>query len=142
MASNLSEMLAFSSADCEEMLRAAVEAYAADRLSVAETILVGLITLNGEDKDVRPIKLLAAVLMAQGRHRDAERIYEQSLHLDPDDPDTLVALGELKLKTLEIGAAVPLFEKLFAADPNGEHPAANRGRHIVRQYHDRLKDTH
>ena len=135
----LSDVLLFSSDDYEEMLRAAVEAYSADRLSHAETILVGLMTLD--DDDVRPIKLLAACLLAQGRHRDAEAIYERALEMDADDPYTLVALGEIKLKTLELAAAIPLFERLFATDPNGEHPAANRGRQIVREYHDRLKKT-
>ncbi len=136
---NLTDVLLFSKDDREDMLRAAVEAYSADRLSQAETILVGLMTLDAED--VRPVKLLAACLLAQGRHRDAESIYERALAMEPDDPYTLVALGEIKLKTLELADAIPIFERLFAADPNGEHPAANRGRQIVREYHDRLKKS-
>jgi hypothetical protein len=50
----------------------------------------------------------------------------------------LGALAEIKLRALKVAEAIPLFEKLFEADPAREHPAANRGREVVHEYHRRL----
>ncbi len=132
----LRDILAFPKDDWEAMLRTAVECYSAGRLSQAETILVGLMALD--DSDARPVKLLASCLFQQHRHRDAEALYEQARSLDPRDPYALVALGEIKLKALKLGEAIAVFEQLFALDPKGLHPAANRGRKLVREYHHKL----
>ena len=134
----LAELLAFPAERCEQMLRAALERYADGDFHQAETILVGLITLN--NGDARPLKLLASTCLHQGRHAQAESLYERALELDPDDAYTLVALGEIKLKALKIEEAVPLFERLFALDADGNSPPANRGRELVRDYHQRFAD--
>jgi predicted Zn-dependent protease len=131
------DILGFTGTDAEEMLRVAVECYGNGQLSTAETILVGLITIV--DGDARPVKLLASTLLMQNKHREAETLYERALELDAADPYTLVALGEIKLKALKITEAIPLFEKLFALDPEGKHPAANRGREVVKMYYTKMQ---
>jgi len=133
---SLRDLLEFSPDRCEEMLRAALESYANGDFAQAETILVGLITLD--DADARPIKLLASTCMVQGKHRQAEILYERALEVDPDDPYSLVALGEIKLKALKLEEAVPLFERLFDLDPAGELAPANRGRELVKSAYARL----
>ncbi|MBI5511816.1 MAG: hypothetical protein HY903_23925 [Deltaproteobacteria bacterium] len=135
-AKDVLEALALPKADWEAMLRAAVECYSAGQLAQAATILAGLIAMD--KNDARPLKLLASCLLLQDRHREAEQTYERALALDGGDLYTLVALAELKLKALKLADAIPLFEKLFAADPAGTHPAANRGRQLVRAYHDKI----
>ncbi len=132
----LFEQLALPKSDCDAMLRVAVESYGAGNLQQAETILVGLIALD--ERDARPVKLLGSVLLLQERHREAEQAYELAFALEQDDPYTLVALAEIKLKALKLDEAIPLFERLFAMDPGGKHPAANRGRQLVRAFHDKL----
>ena len=132
----LKDVLGMSSLDYESMLSTAVDCYSASKFSQAEAILIGLVTLN--DEDVRPLKVLASCLLLEGRHIEAERVYELAHKLDPKDPYTLVALGEMKLKTLKLSEAVPLFEKLFAMDPKGEHPACNRGRQLVKDHYQML----
>ncbi len=132
----LRELLMFSQEDYENMLRAALESYTGGELSQAEAILVGLMTLN--DEDSRPVKLLGSALLLQGKHVEAERVYEIAHEMDPDDPYILVALGEIKLKALKIPEAIPLFERLFELDPDGMHPAANRGRELVQTYYQKL----
>lgn len=122
----------------EEMLRAAVDSYTNGDLAHAETILVGLIALD--DTDVRSLKLLASTRLLKGRHRDAEQLYERVLEHDPHDPYTVVALAEIKLKALKLDEAIPLFEQLFAADPNGTHPAANRGREVLKAFHAKMAE--
>ena len=122
--------------DAEAMLRAAVDSYSAGKLSHAETILAGLIALKNDD--ARPVKVLASCMLLQQRHREAEAMYERALGLDADDPYTLVALAEIKLKALKVEDAISLLERLFALDPERSHPAANRGRQQVREFHARL----
>jgi len=135
--STLGELIGFSPDRCEEMLRAALECYAESDFAQAETILAGLIALS--DRDPRPFKLLASTLAVQGRHVAAERLYERAYDIEPDDPYTLVALGEIKLKALNLDEAIPLFERLFALDPDGTLPPANRGRELVKEAYARLK---
>lgn len=130
---NLRDILKISRARCEEMLRVAVDVYTHGDLTQAEIILVGLAALMHDD--ARPLKLLGSTLLLQARHIEAEAVYENALRLDGKDPYVLVALGELKLKSYKLQDAIPLFERLFAMDPNGEHPAANRGRELVHQAH-------
>ena len=132
----LRELLRFSSEDKDDMLRAAVDCYGNGDLSQAETILVGLMSLD--EADPRPVKLLASTLFLLGRHVEAEHFYERALALDGQDPYTLVALGEIKLKALKLRDAIPLFERLFELDPAGTHPAANRGRELVFQQYKRM----
>ena len=91
-----------------------------------------------EKKDPRPFKLLGSCFLLQQNFEKAESTYNIAMELDPNDPYTLVALGELRLKGLKIAEAVPLFEKLFQLDPDGEHPAANRGRKLVQDYYEKI----
>ncbi len=133
---SLRDLLHYPPERCEEMLRAALECYSAGEFAQAETILVGLISLDGDD--ARPVKLLASTSLLQNKHREAEQLYERAHQLDRKDPYTLVALGEIKLKSLKLEEAVPLFEALFALDPAGEMAAANRGRELVREYYRKL----
>jgi len=135
----LFELLSLPKSDCEAMLRTAVECYGTGNFPQAETILVGLIALN--EADPRPMKLLASCLLLQDRHREAEHAYERALELDPQDAYTLVALGEIKLKTLNLAEAIPLFERLFALDPDSSHPAANRGRQLVKSYYEKMSQS-
>jgi len=135
---NLRDLLGFSPERCEEMLRAALECYADGDFAQTETILVGLMTLAADDP--RPVKLLASTCMLQGKDREAEALYEQARKMDPADPYTLVALGEIKLKALELSEAVKIFEELFRLDPDGTMPAANRGRELVKSYYRTLSD--
>lgn len=133
----LPALLPLSDESCDGMLRAAIECFGADELTEAEAILVGLVNLR--PREARAIKLLAATLLKLQRTRDAELWYQRALRLDPDDPYVLVGLAELKLRALRIVEAVPLFTRLFELDPAGVHPAANRGRQLVAQYHGQLR---
>jgi tetratricopeptide (TPR) repeat protein len=134
---SLRDLLGFSDADCDAMLRVAVECYGNGELAKAETILVGVMQLA--ERDARPVKLLASTLLLQEKHREAEALYERAHALDAADPYTLVALGEIKLKALKIKEAIPLFERLFDMDPDGKHPAANRGRDVVKSFYAKMK---
>ena len=133
---NIREIFQISPGDFESMLRNAAECYTNGQLGQAITILAGLITM--EKSDARPFKLLGSCLLLQQDLERAESTYNVAMELDPADPYTLVALGELRLKGLKIAEAVPLFEKLFEMDPEGEHPAANRGRKLVQDYYEKL----
>ena len=106
------------------MLHLATENYSDGKFSETRAILAGLIAIN--EADARLYKLLGSCLLLKAHTLDAQ------------DPYTLVALGEIKLKALNIAEAVPLFEKLFAQDPEGEHPAANRGRRLVQDHYQKL----
>ncbi len=130
---NLKELFGLEAGDLEGLLRHAVEHYSAGRMREAEVVLAGL-TLLAEN-DARPFKLLGSALLLQDRHTAAERVYTRACELDPKDPYTLVALGELRLKAYDIKGALPLFERLFALDPHAQHPAANRGRAIIKAFH-------
>ena len=134
--SEFTDVFQLSSDDFEAMLRSAAECYTNGALGQAITILAGLITI--EKSDTRPFKLLGSCFLLQQNHEKAETTYARALELDPEDPYTLVALGELRLKGLKIVDAVPLFEKLFELDPGGKHPAANRGRKLVQDYYEKL----
>ena len=89
---SLRDLLMFSRERYEEMLRAALEAYVAGSLGQAETILVGLMTLDPHD--ARPVKLLASTCLLDEKHREAEVLYQRAHELEPDDAYTLVALAE------------------------------------------------
>jgi len=132
----LTDILQLAGDDFEAMLRLATENYSEGKFSETRTILAGLIAIN--DKDARVFKLLGSCLLLEDRHRDAEKAYAKAHELDAKDLYTLVALGEIKLKSLNIQEAVPLFEQLFALDPDGEHPAANRGRKLVQEHYQKL----
>ncbi len=130
---NLKDLLNLGGADVDGLLRTAVEHQAAGRLREAEAVLSGLMTLAAGD--VRPVKLLASVLVLQNRQAEAAETFERAHQLDPDDPFTLVALGELKLKAGDLAGALPYFDKLFLLDPKSQHPAANRGRALIKEFH-------
>ena len=132
----LKDILQIAGDDFEAMLHLATENYSDGKFSETRAILAGLIAIN--DADARLYKLLGSCLLLEDRHRDAEKAYEKAYGLDQQDPYTLVALGEIKLKSLNLSEAVPLFEKLFALDPDGEHPAANRGRRLVQEHYQKL----
>ena len=136
---SLREILVFSDEDCEDMLRCAVDSYSNGELHHAEAILVGLIALSGGDS--RPVKLLASTLMMEGKHEEAEELYERARKMDPDDPYVLVALGEIRLKSLKLADAMPVFEHLCELDPDGVNPAANRGRELLRLYSAKLAEA-
>lgn len=134
----INDVFQISADDFEAMLRSAAECYTNGELGQAITILAGLITIK--KTDARPFKLLGSCFLLQHNHQKAEAVYTKALELDPEDPYTLVALGELRLKSLQILEAAPLFEKLFEMDPEGEHPAANRGRKLVQDYYEKLSE--
>ena len=52
--------------------------------------------------------------------------------------DTRAALAEIALDALRIDDARVHFERLFALDPDGAHPAANRARRVLFEARDRL----
>ena len=133
---DLKDLLQISEEDFEAMLRTAADAYTEGEFGTAITILSGLIALKATDS--RPFKLLGSCLLLENRHTEAETTYAKALELDPEDPYTLVALGELHLKGLRFNEAVPLFERLFELDPKSEHPAANRGRKLVQDYYQKM----
>ncbi len=134
--SDLQKLLAVKKDDYEAMLKSAVDLYSAGNLKEAEVILVGLMALD--ERDARPVKLLASAQMLAQHHREAERLFEHALGLDPEDMYVIVALGEIKLLAMQLDQALPLFERLFAMDPKGQHPAANRGRQLVRELHRKM----
>ena len=53
----------------------------------------------------------------------------------------MVSLGEIRLQSMKIREAKVLFDKLFALDPEGKHPAANRGRQLVRNFYQKLSQA-
>lgn len=120
----------------EGMLQQAVTHYTEGRLDESEVLLRGLSTLD--PNDARPWKLLGAVMLLKHRDSDAVDAYRRALQLDPEDPYSLVGLAELRLNALQFGEAVALLSKLFAMDPDGKHPAANRGRELVDRAHARM----
>ncbi len=128
--------LLLSKQDCEYILQKAVDAYSRGDWGETEKLLQGYIGI--EPDDVRPWQLLGSTLLAQGQRRFAEKAYEKAYAIDPQDPYTLVALGEIALDALRIEDAKPYFEQLFALDKEGRHPAANRGRVILKQALERL----
>lgn len=132
----LAELLALSDHDLSDILKAAVECYAEEDFVKTEAILMGLLSVD--PNHLSGLKLLASTLLLQDRHREAEIIYQRAHTLDPADLYVLGALAEIKLRALKLQEAIPLFEKLFEADPNHEHPAANRGRDIVHDYHKKV----
>ena len=122
--------------DCSFMLREAVEHYSAGRFEPCERILRGLLVVD--PGDTRPWKLLGSTFLFQDRRREARAAYEQALALEPDDPYTLVGLAEIALDAMRIDEGVALLERLFALDPDGRHPAVNRGRQVLHRTHARL----
>jgi Tfp pilus assembly protein PilF len=122
--------------DREYMLKLAVEHYSENRLGQAEKVLRGL--LAAEPDDARAWQLLGSCLAVQGFRVAAEQVYKRALELDPKDAYALVALAEIALDALRWEDAKPLFERLFALDPDGTHPAANRGRRILAAAKERL----
>ena len=132
----LADLVKLSTENLESLLNTAVECYSDGDLARAEQILKGLILLS--PKDARPVALYASTLLLQEKQLEAEEAYEQAYALDPNDMYVLATLGELKLKSLQIEAAAPYLEKLFALDPKGQHPAANRARQLVLEYYKKL----
>jgi Flp pilus assembly protein TadD len=122
--------------DREYMLKLAVEHYSENRLGQAERVLRGLLAV--EPEEWRAWQLLGSCLAVQGFRIAAEKVYRRALELNPDDPYSLVALAEIALDALRWDDAKPLFERLFAIDPDGRDPAANRGRQILAQAKARL----
>ncbi len=121
----------------EMLLGSAIDAYSDGELNLAISICDALQSLH--PTDARAFKIAASAYLMKERHHDAERIYEQAHNLDPSDPYTLVALGELKLRTLQLGDVATYFEPLFESDPDCQNPAANRGRRVLLDFYERLK---
>ena len=117
--------------DREHMLKLAVEHYTESRLDRCEKMLRGLLAL--EPANARAWELLASCLAVQGYRRAAEQIYLRVLELEPNSPYALAAVAEIALDALRWDDAKRHLEKLFALDPEGKHPAANRGRLILEQ---------
>ena len=133
---DLQSLLGISSDTVEALLNRAAALYSEGQFETMRKTLDGVIALSPDD--ARAYTLIGSSFIQEGRDRDAETAYTAAYERDAEDPYTLVALGELKLRALDLPAAVPLFEKLFALDPDGTHPAANRGRGLVQDYHTKL----
>lgn len=133
----LRDILGFDKDIYEEMLRSAAHSYSNGEFKVACSILNGLINLDNTDS--RAYKLLGSALLLQKKTPEAEEAYEIAISLDPTDPYTLVALTELKLRGLKLTEALPYLEKLLKLDPDGKHPAVNRGRKLAAEFYEKLQ---
>lgn len=120
----------------EHLLTLAANRYSEGELTAAEQILRGLVALEPDDS--RPWALMGSVLFLQGFRAAAELAYRRANALEPDDPYVLVALAELALDALRWADALPYLQHLFGLDPEGEHPAANRGRQLLLEARHRL----
>jgi len=129
----------FSSENYEYMLNVATDQYTEGNYVEVRRILTGLETANGADP--RIYKLRGSCFLLEGNSEDAEKAYEMAYSIEPDDMYTLVALGEMRLQSLQLEAAAPFFERLFALDPEGQHPAANRGRQLVQDFHSKFSGS-
>lgn len=119
----------------EATLEAAVSYYSDGKFDDAEDLLLAVI--DAQPQDARAFKLLGSIKMLTDKRRDAQRYFEQALALEPDDPYVLVALGELKIDVQRIQEGVDLIKRLL--DAHQQHPAANRGRQLLKHTYERLK---
>jgi predicted Zn-dependent protease len=117
--------------DREYMLKRAVEHYTESQLAECEKVLRGLLAL--EPNDARAWQLLGSCLAVQGYRQAAEKVFQRVLELAHDDPYALAALAEIALDALRWKEAKAYLKRLFDQDPDGKHPAANRGRFILKR---------
>lgn len=133
---DLKSLLGIAPQTIEALMNQAAEFYSNGQFEKMRKVLSGVIALAPQDP--RPHTLMGSSYLLEGRDREAEQAYATAYTHDPSDPYTLVALGELKLRSLDLQEAVAYFEKLFALKDSATHPAAQRGRELVREYHQRL----
>lgn len=117
--------------DREYMLKVAVEHYTESRLHKCEKVLRGLLAL--EPENTRAWELLGSCLAVQGYRTAAEQVYLRVIELEPNSPYALAALAEIALDALRWEDAKKHLQALFVLDPEGRHPAANRGRLILQE---------
>lgn len=120
------------SAAYEVMLGQALRQYADEQFASAEKLLRALRAMI--PKDMRPIKLMAAIRQMQKRYAEAAILYASVLERDPEDPFIIVALGEIKLHTYRVVDAVPLFRRLLENERYRDHPATHRARYLVTRF--------
>lgn len=128
-----------SAADREYMLAIAVEHYTEGRLPQCEKLLRGL--LAAEPENTRGWELLGSCLAVQGYRSAAQQVYLRVLELAPNSPYALVALAEIALDAVRWNDAKLYLARLFELDPDGIHPAGNRGRKILQEGIQRFQKT-
>jgi Tfp pilus assembly protein PilF len=133
----LREVMGISRENLESMLAEAAQCYGGGDLDGAVDIVKGFRALEPDDQ--RATKLLASLFHVLDRREEAESVYREAITNDSDDPYLLVGFGEFLLEEMRIDEAAPFFERLFALDPTGTNPAANRGRQLVQEFYDAMK---
>ena len=129
-------ILGIQDSTVEALLNQAASLYSDGDHPQMRKLLRGVIALAPDDP--RPHTLLGSSYLLEGRDLDAERAYSEAYTRDSSDPYTLVALGELKLRSLQLEAAVMLFKQLFEHVDHQTHPAAIRAHQLLRDYYQRL----
>ncbi len=133
---DIKELLGIDTETIDALLNRAATLYSEGQFDAMRKTLNGVIALAPEDP--RPYTLIGSSYLLEGRDRDAETAYQAAYQRDQADPYTLVALGELKLRALELKDAVTYFEKLFEHPEGVAHPAVLRGQTLVSEYYAKL----
>ena len=120
---DIKSLLGIDADTIEVLMNRAATLYSEGQFEAMRKTLKGVIALAPHDP--RPHTLIGSSYLIEGRDRDAEAAYRAAHERDQDDLYTLVALGELKLRALELKDAVTYFEKLFAY--NGQSIRLFRG---------------
>lgn len=134
---NLMTILGLNDDTTDALINQAALLYSDGQFEKMRKVLGGAVALS--PRDPRPHTLIGSSFFIEGRDREAEAAYQRAYDCDASDPYTLVALGELKLRALELEAAVRVFEELFALPNIQEHPAAERGRELIHTYYQKLR---
>ena len=133
---NVKTILGLNDDTTEALLNQAAKLYSDGQFEKMRKVLNGVVALSPHDP--RPHTLIGSSFFLEGRDREAEAAYQRAYQNDASDAYTLVALGELKLRALELEAAVNIFEELFALPDIQKHPAAERGRELIHAYYQKL----
>ena len=133
---DIKSLLGIDADTIEVLMNRAAALYSEGQFEAMRKTLNGVIALSPDDP--RPHTLIGSSYLLEGRDRDADTAYQAAFERDPSDPYTLVALGELKLRALDLKSAVTYFEKLFTSTTDHTHPARLRGQALVREYHAKL----